>query len=82
MAIGESNCHKDYFPNGGKNQPGCGITSIFDWFGRKKRSSETITVEEATNSVQNEEDENKVIYKISFAKPNQRFFGIDFGMYA
>jgi pimeloyl-ACP methyl ester carboxylesterase len=79
--IQEPNCHKNFYPNGGKTMAGCGMSTIPTYFGRRKRSEHTMTLEEAVWSVQNEEDDNKVVYAINFFPPNDpRFvlFGIDF----
>ena len=60
-------CHKDYYPNGGGTMAGCGVTSITNIFGvgKKKRSESHMTLEEAIWSVQHEEDDNKVVFKIA-----------------
>lgn len=59
-------CDKDYYPNGGGTMAGCGVTSITNIFGvGKKKRSETMTLEEAIWSVQHEEDDNKVVFKIA-----------------
>jgi hypothetical protein len=79
LGIQDAICQKDYYPNGGGTQAGCGVTSILNIFGRK-RDAEEHTIEEATNSIQNEDDDTKTFYKISFA-PRFTLFGIDVGMY-
>lgn len=59
-------CHKDYYPNGGATMAGCGVTSILNIFGKKKRSVDKMALEDAKWAVTHEDDDTKVVFYFSF----------------
>lgn len=77
LGIQDAICDKDFYPNGGGTQAGCGVSSILNIFGR--RSTEMYTLSEARESVLHEEDDNKVVFKIQFypnSDPRSKWFDI------